>query len=301
MPTKIKLFFTLIPIVAVVSVFSFFDVFGGVRSANFSNALKPLPPPEEDVDQDGLSNTDESYWNTDFQNPDTDSDGYLDGEEVASRHDPTKPAPNDNLLNINLTQNMANLAAAGLVEGSLKPDHPEYAKSLASVVLSVVNDGLQSFTPIIDPSKIKLVDPTKENQINYLNSLEGIWRDFFKTFGSEVNGLESDMFLSRTGDLDNQKLVDFFTSKKTGFEFVAANWTGLAVPTNWKTEHVNFLNLILGMVEINKSFIENKNDPIRATMAFVLMRNLTEDIPIVVKSFQTKADNENLSHLSLFQ
>lgn len=50
-----------------------------------------------DDDNDGLSNNDEVFWGTDLKNPDTDGDGYLDGEEVAADHDPTIPAPDDKL------------------------------------------------------------------------------------------------------------------------------------------------------------------------------------------------------------
>lgn len=48
-----------------------------------------------DNDQDGLNNSEELVWGTDASNPDTDGDGYLDGEEVAANHDPKKPAPDD--------------------------------------------------------------------------------------------------------------------------------------------------------------------------------------------------------------
>lgn len=48
-----------------------------------------------DDDEDGLPNADEARFGSDPTNPDTDGDGFLDGEEVAARHDPTIPAPND--------------------------------------------------------------------------------------------------------------------------------------------------------------------------------------------------------------
>ena len=53
---------------------------------------------DQDADKDGLTNREESTWNTDFENPDSDGDGFLDGEEVASGHDPLKPGPDDALL-----------------------------------------------------------------------------------------------------------------------------------------------------------------------------------------------------------
>ncbi|MFA5954129.1 MAG: hypothetical protein WC817_01150 [Patescibacteria group bacterium] len=48
--------------------------------------------PEDDSDQDGLSNAQEITAGTDPQNPDTDGDGLFDGEEVRSfGTDPLKP------------------------------------------------------------------------------------------------------------------------------------------------------------------------------------------------------------------
>ena len=110
MPNKIKLFLTFLAVTAIVSVSSFFDVLGGVRSAFIGETIQPLVIDLiQDADNDGLSDTEESYWNTDFQNPDTDGDGFLDGEEAASRHDPKVPGPYDKLADLNLTQKTANI------------------------------------------------------------------------------------------------------------------------------------------------------------------------------------------------
>ena len=45
----------------------------------------------DDPDFDGLATTDESLYASDPRNPDTDADGYKDGEEVASGFSPTGP------------------------------------------------------------------------------------------------------------------------------------------------------------------------------------------------------------------
>lgn len=44
-----------------------------------------------DPDSDDLSSSDEDYYGTDENNPDTDGDGYKDGEEVRRSFDPTMP------------------------------------------------------------------------------------------------------------------------------------------------------------------------------------------------------------------
>lgn len=53
--------------------------------------------PQEDTDNDGLTNVQEQTWGTDPQNSDTDGDGYRDGAEVQANHNPTIAGPNDKL------------------------------------------------------------------------------------------------------------------------------------------------------------------------------------------------------------
>ncbi len=49
-----------------------------------------------DSDNDGLKDWEENLYKTDPCNPDTDGDGYLDGEEINSGHNPLVKGPNDN-------------------------------------------------------------------------------------------------------------------------------------------------------------------------------------------------------------
>lgn len=44
--------------------------------------------PKGDPDKDGLTNEQEAYYGTDANDPDSDNDGYSDGQEVASSHNP---------------------------------------------------------------------------------------------------------------------------------------------------------------------------------------------------------------------
>ncbi len=63
--------------------------------SNISN--QPTINPAGDDDNDGLTNADEQLWGTSPINPDTDGDGFKDGEEVATSHNPTIQSPNDKL------------------------------------------------------------------------------------------------------------------------------------------------------------------------------------------------------------
>lgn len=68
---------------------------GGLSPAEPGN--QQVVNPTGDDDSDGLTNADEALWGTIPTNPDTDGDGFKDGEEVAANHNPTIAAPNDAL------------------------------------------------------------------------------------------------------------------------------------------------------------------------------------------------------------
>lgn len=66
----------------------------GVMAA--PEALPPapvLPPDGLDLDSDGLTNTEEGVYGSNPQLPDSDADGYLDGNEVFNLYAPTVKAP----------------------------------------------------------------------------------------------------------------------------------------------------------------------------------------------------------------
>ena len=52
-----------------------------------------VPVPGTDTDSDGLTNIEELLYGTDFRNPDSDGDTFLDGNEVFHRYDPLGVAP----------------------------------------------------------------------------------------------------------------------------------------------------------------------------------------------------------------
>ena len=70
MPNKIKIFFGFLALIALFSVYSVFNSLGGNSSPFATIGLEnSLPGLDTDVDHDGLTNKEESYWNTHFQNP----------------------------------------------------------------------------------------------------------------------------------------------------------------------------------------------------------------------------------------
>ena len=191
MPNKIKIFFSFLAFITLFSVYSVFNSLGG-KPASFAiigvNST-PLPKLEEDIDRDGLTNNEESYWNTDFENPDTDGDGFLDGEEIVSGFDPLTAGPNDQYIDtgtvdlsrgirpINLTQKFSTLIASGLFVGDLKntADDETYSKSIYDLSLAAIYDSDSALTPEnVELSDLKITTNTKKVQQEYVNNLFNI-------------------------------------------------------------------------------------------------------------------------------
>lgn len=240
---------------------------------------------KSDIDKDGLLDYEEVIYGTDPLNPDTDGDGFLDGEEIASKRNPLIPGPNDELIK-NLTQRVSELTLAGLAEGSLKPDNPNYVKSLNLVV-----------DEILYQSKINL----STTQIS-LNTVPDNY-EAIKVYENETVPLllsmidkESESILSLTDLVDetnffdqsklNQEDKSFqnlrnFASKRA-FE-ISQDLSILEknqIPEVFSGKHEYFIKTFKN-IALSYSYLANADsDPIQAMMSF---RNIivafTEELP----------------------
>mgnify|MGYP001618473286 FL=1 len=107
----------------------------GIGAQILTEGKKVLFPtasePDADPDNDGLKNWEEEIYKTDPRNPDSDGDGYLDGEEVASGYDPAIKSPNDALEGTdtgtprqapkNLTMYLVQLLTQKISSGEIAP------------------------------------------------------------------------------------------------------------------------------------------------------------------------------------
>jgi hypothetical protein len=295
MQTKIKIFVVFLAVSAIVSVLSLFNVFSGLKSALFYDSIQPLPPVVSDTDGDGLNDKEESYWDTDLNNPDSDGDGFLDGEEVASGHDPKTAGPDDELASKNITEKMANLALGGLAEGTLKKDSPTFNNSVDTLALSVVNDGVDSFMPTLKFSDLKLTEPTKEAQQIYATQMQDIWDKFTKAIYKEIGEMGAKIDYINKGGMANAEYIDYFTSQKIIFRNIAQEALQLPVPKNWTDNQIDFLNLASSIAEINSALAQGKDDPIRATVGFNLFITSVEKFPTTLQAFVSKLESEHIS------
>lgn len=173
---KTKIILGALALAALVSVGKLLDSIGIPVAKKSNTADVALQNPEQDADFDGLTNEEESQWETDFQNPDTDGDGFRDGEEVASGHDPRIPGPNDELLSdtSDLSDRLANLVAAGLFDGSLTSVNTDRETSISDVIDDVLSQ-VQANTAIT-PTKPLIVENTIKNRNLYAIKVDEMFR-----------------------------------------------------------------------------------------------------------------------------
>ena len=173
----------------------------GIGAQVLTEGKKVLFPiasePDADPDGDGLKNWQEETYKTDPRNPDTDGDGYLDGEEVASGYDPLIPAPNDALegtdtntprpLPKNLTTYLAQILTQKISSGEIAPaqgssledisNDPNlpYNQDLMDEALAQIGLRAKEYFALPEVKdteiKISLVPATKESVVLYVFQL----------------------------------------------------------------------------------------------------------------------------------
>lgn len=297
MTNKIKVFVGFLALIALFSVYSFFNSFDSsspiTKTANILNNSLSFEV-DSDADHDGLTNREESYWNTDFQNPDTDGDGFKDGEEVASRHDPLIPGPNDLLDNGNLTNKLSKLTLSGLYEGSLRPDSPNYDKSLNDMALAVMDDATNSLSSKIDPTKFQVVGSSKENQEIYLKEISVLFEDFLQNYGDEIKNLQKYLELIGSDGFENKNLIIFFQTKENNFQRIFNTGYSLNIPRNWIQEHAYFLYIVKVLQVVSQSIAQGSDDPVKASVALNTLGDIFENLPKLLGFFTDKIKSENL-------
>ena len=297
MTNKIKVFVSFLALIAMFSVLSFFNSFKN----SSSTFLKPLTGSileaiDQDVDKDGLTNREESYWNTDFQNPDTDRDGFLDGEEVASGHDPLIPGSDDFLpTDANLTQKLSSLTLAGLYEGSLKSDSPNYDKSLNALADIIADDAKKNMGVDLSNIKLKTINSDKNSQELYLRAFSPIFEEFSIVYVSEIKNLTKNLEIIDSSGFGNKNLLAEFSISNTQYSKTFNDLLRINVPNNWKQNHLVFVRLVGNLIQINQAIHLGEDDPIKATAALTRLVSLWETFPDLVEAYVEKIKTEELS------
>jgi len=310
MPNKIKIFFGFLVLIALFSVFSLFGSLGKKTlpflTSNLGDSLSFQT--EDDVDHDGLTNQEESYWNTDFQNPDTDGDGFLDGEEVISGHDPLKPGPDDILLygplsqgeNKNITNSLADLIVSGIYAGDLRKTASDttFANAVDSLSLAALYDGIQALSPEeIKSEEIKTVANLKTVQEQYVNNIINIIEKNL-LINMTTEPFEASRLLSNfdvNNNANNENIAIYFLSKSEDIRQVIQQVEALEVPSDWIDLHKAILFFLKSLQLNYDSLASIEEDPLKALIAINQLQNTYLGAQPILASFAAKLKTTNLN------
>ncbi len=250
---------------------------------------------DDDWDNDGLTNRKESFWGTDPNNSDTDGDGYLDGEEIASGHDPLIPSPDDLLsAKINLTEKMSSLALSGLYEGSLKPGNPEYNNSVDQLVSAIISDAIKSSPVDTSDINLTITDSGRSSQEDYIRNVSKIIENIVKTFASQMKNFENTLNTIGNYGFNDSGLIKDSENASSQYNSTFKELHRILVPNNWEHSHLDLMKFTRSLSETSQIIAQGKDDPIKAVAALNQLFSLWTDLPGLMEVFTNKISNENL-------
>ena len=273
--------------------FSQFNLWGGKESIIESQT--------KDSDNDGLQDWQEDLYKTDYLNPDTDGDGYLDGEEINSGHNPLVKAPGDkqifyplpigDLYNITkkvlsektmnsildsylaqkaeYLQDHANISSNDAFTASTKTSTIQemFLRALSDSYPTILEQAEKTISQIPEIFDITISDV--DIDISEDNSQEAI-----KAYLAEVSAiLNADNFLLQEKSLqavssafengDFSQIDAIIKANDTKIERAKV----ITIPSFWKEIHKEGLALTLILRNIFVSFRDIPNDPLKVYVA----------------------------------
>jgi hypothetical protein len=252
---------------------------------------KNQDPKTIDSDKDGLPDYLEAIYGTDTNNPDTDGDTYLDGEEIMSGYDPLKAGPDDkvsdkaatprpkpgSLAGVNLTEELAKAMKEQLNKtdpssafqldstGNYATDSNGDAQlTNASIIDNALSEALAkspqlNFVPTIQDSDIKISsDDSKKAQEDFTSQMVNIISAKTSFSKLDIEAAQEAMQTQNYSGLD-QYINGYLEAFKAIKE--------ISVPPSWKELHKKNLSLILANANILQVIKTENDDPLRTILA----------------------------------
>lgn len=233
-----------------------------------------------DTDHDGLIDRDETYWRTDPNNPDTDGDRFLDGEEILTGHNPLVKGPDDFLdPQQNATKHITDLAVGGIMSGDLDPSSPNYEASVKLLADAMADQYGRILA--VPQDKLHVIEDSDESKVAYVRVMSDAFQKiilpatletnaFFDTF-SEIP-LASSSWVN-----DNPKLYVAFTKEAhrlaSAMETRALKIVAIPVPKLFEPQHAGALQILRAQQRYYELLANYKNDTLLGSAALsALMR-----------------------------
>jgi len=245
----------------------------GAESASFSLKNSQQVLAEQDVniflvdsDNDGIPDLSEAYYRTSPFNPDTDGDGYLDGEEVASGFDPTKKDDKKRTAKKNVTETFTERLVAGLYVGDLKPENENFNENLDLLTFAVIDDSIQKLYPPINKDGIKLTDNSVSSQEEYLENISLLIEGpFLAEFMSQSQIMHKAVMLLLQNNYEEATKI--FNNLSITFAGAYTKLLTVPVPPKWESFHLHMLTIFRNISINHASLAKINEDPFLALTA----------------------------------
>ena len=267
----------------------------------------------DDLDHDGLAGWEENLHKTDPNNPDTDGDGYLDGEEVAAGYDPTKKAPNDKLTNDtqttqtprpepgNLTQILSYILSNQMKFDQWPPlassqDINSLGPILESIIDEKVTEALQKasasfLAEFIPPSQEKEFKTTPDNNLTAIRNYAKQASDKIGLLDScqDINNPKNDVeIIQESIESQNFKRVNCLANS---YLQAYQELIKVAVPLDWLDIHKNFLSVFWGFHKVYQHIPEYEKDPLKGVIVLEKFEQVSKNLVDLLEAMKADLDS----------
>lgn len=273
-----------------------------------------------DHDYDGLADWEEELYGTDPNNPDTDGDGYLDGEEVASGYNPAKKAPGDKFPNKegdennddqdrpdpgNLTQLLNYILADQLKSGQTPllaniQDVDSLEQSIGGIIDDNVTEALNKASTIF---LAEFIPPFQKEGFNFEitqeNNLAAI-RNYAGQASEKIGQLDScrEITLSeKTGYIESiqeaMETGNFQMMNCLSNTYLKAYQETLQVPVplDWLDIHKKSLSVYWTLYKFYQHIPEYSQDPLKGVILLEKFKQVNEDFINLTQEMQADLDS----------
>ena len=227
-----------------------------------------------DSDSDGLIDRDETYWRTDSNNPDTDGDGFVDGEEILTGHNPLVKGPDDFLdPTQNATRRITELAVGGLMAGDLDPSSPNYEASVKLLAEAMATQYGRSIT--IPRDSIRVIEDSDESKIAYVRTMSDAFLDIILPATTDTSAF-FDAFrdvplASPSWTTDSPKRYAVFSKEAHRLALVmqdrALKIVAIPVPKLFEPQHTGAVQMLRAQQRYYELLATFKEDPLLGSAA----------------------------------
>lgn len=235
-----------------------------------------------DSDGDGLFDWEEEALATDAKNPDTDKDGYLDGEEVASGYSPLRYAPNDRQADAVVPRPLPKTLVAAVAQGVAGTVTESVARAIRQKsagefknpddVVRLLDTALpdeitrnlaEVLDPVIDSSRFSIEEPSsREKRLRYLEKVMALMAEMRRQAPAQPK--TQDVVILEA--VENLKFEDVLKYRDL-YQETERRLYAMRVPVDVVSLHQEIIAIMHIFQYISQAVSEFQSDPLKTTVA----------------------------------